>query len=217
LDKSGVWFTVVGVAEGILTWDLSDRMLPAAYLPYPHIPEREPRLFIRTAGDPALVAPSARTVINAFDPSMAVLGMRTMTEIHYEALSRQETLADLLAVLGGIALLLAATGVSGVLSYFVSQRTYEIGIRAALGADRRSLVRLFVRQGMAMTMGGTVLGLAGAWALTRVVRGRLHEVSPTDPLSFAGAALLLIGIVLIASYFPARRAASVDPLVAIRE
>jgi ABC-type antimicrobial peptide transport system permease subunit len=148
---------------------------------------------------------------------MAVLGMRTMTEIHYEALSRQETLADLLAVLGGIALLLAATGVSGVLSYFVSQRTYEIGIRAALGADRRSLVRLFVRQGMAMTMGGTVLGLAGAWALARVVRGRLHEVSPTDPLSFAGAALLLIGIVLIASYFPARRAASVDPLVAIRE
>ena len=216
-DRNGVWFTVVGVAEGILTWDLSNRILPAAYLPYPYIPEREPRLLLRTAGDPALVAPSVRAAINAFDPAMAVLGMRTMTEIHYDALSRQETLADLLAVLGGIALLLAATGVYGVLSYFVSQRKYEIGIRAALGADRRSLVRLFVRQGMSMTLGGTVLGLAGASALARVLRGRLHEVSPTDPVSFAGAALLLVGIAVVASYLPGRRAASVDPLVAIRE
>jgi putative ABC transport system permease protein len=120
-------------------------------------------------------------------------------------------------MLGGIALLLGATGVYGVLSCLVSQRTHEIGIRAALGADRRTLIGLFVRPGMVMTLVGIVLGLAGAWGLARLVRGMLHDVSATDPLSFAGVALVLIGVALLATYLPARRAAAVDPLIAIRE
>jgi ABC-type antimicrobial peptide transport system permease subunit len=147
---------------------------------------------------------------------MPIVGMQTMTDIHHDALSRQQTLASLLTVLGGIALLLGAAGVYGVLAYFVSLRTQEIGIRAALGADRSRLVRFFVRQGLTVTLVGIGVGLAGAWALSRVVRGRLHEVSPTDPVSFAGAAALLMVVGLLASYLPARRAAAVDPLTAIR-
>jgi predicted permease len=215
-DPEDRWFTIVGISGDILTWDLSNRPQPTAYVPYAHLPGREPRLFVRAAGDPALLIQPARAAIHAIDPGMPIVGMQTMTDIHHDALSRQQTLASLLTVLGGIALLLGAAGVYGVLAYFVSLRTQEIGIRAALGADRSRLVRFFVRQGLTVTLVGIGVGLAGAWALSRVVRGRLHEVSPTDPVSFAGAAALLLVVGLLASYLPARRAAAVDPLTAIR-
>jgi putative ABC transport system permease protein len=211
------WLTVVGVSDDILTWDLSNRPLPTAYIPYSHAPEREPSLFIRTSGNPALLASSARAAIHAFDSTLPILDLRTMTDVHYLALSRHQTLAWLFAVLGGIALFLGATGVYGVLSYFVSQRTHEIGVRAALGADRRTLVRLFVRQGLTMTLAGIGLGVVGALGLARVVRGQLHDVAATDPGSLAGVAVLLIGIGFLATYIPARRAAAVDPLIAIRD
>jgi predicted permease len=216
-DKGDVWFTVVGVSEDILTWDLSNRPLPSAYVPYANAPAREPGLFIRASGDPSLVARPARAAIRALEPALPILDMLTMTDVHYLTLSRNRTLAWLFVALAAVALLLGAAGVYGVLSYFVSQRTYEIGIRAALGADPATLVRLFVRQGMAMTLAGIVLGLAGAWVLARVVRGQLYEVSATDPHSLASVALLLSGIGFLASYVPARRAAAVDPLIAIRE
>jgi ABC-type antimicrobial peptide transport system permease subunit len=150
------------------------------------------------------------------DPTRPLPDVRTMTEVHHQALSRMQTLASLFMVVGGIALILGATGVYGLLSYFVSQRTYEIGIRAALGADRRALVGFFVRQGMTVAFVGIALGVAGAWALARVVRGLLHEVDPTDPLSLSGAALVLTAVAFLATYVPARRAANVDPLIAIR-
>jgi putative ABC transport system permease protein len=216
VDKNAGWFTIVGVSDDILTWDVSDRPQPIAYVPYAHVPVGEPGLFIRASGDPSVLAPSVRAAIHAMDPTQPLLDVRTMTEVHRQALSRMQTLAALFVVVGGIALFLGATGVYGVLSYFVSQRTYEIGIRAALGADRRTLVSLFVRQGMTMAFAGIALGMAGAWALARVVRGLLHEVDPTDPLSFAGAALVLAAVGFLATYVPARRAANVDPLIAIR-
>lgn len=200
----------------ILTWEVSNRPQPTAYVPYAHVPVGAPGLFIRASGDPSLLLASVRAAIHALDPTQPLPDVRSMTEVHREALSRIQTLASLFVVVGGIALLLGATGVYGVLSYFVSQRTYEIGIRAALGADRRRLVSLFVRQGMTMAFAGIGLGIAGAWALARVVRGLLHEVDPTDPLSFAGAALVLAAVGFLATYVPARRAADVDPLIAIR-
>jgi putative ABC transport system permease protein len=212
-----IWFTIVGVSDDILNWDLSDRPIPTAYVPHVYVPVREPALFIRTAGDPTLVARPARAAIFAAEPTLPTLDVSTMTEVHHAALSRNRTLASLFVVLGAIALLLGATGVYGVLSYFVSLRTHEIGIRAALGADRRMLVGLFVRRGLSITLVGVAFGLAGAWALARVVRGQLHDVSATDPLTFAGVALLLMLVGLLATYLPARRAAAVDPLVAIRE
>jgi putative ABC transport system permease protein len=216
-DEDGRWFTVVGVSDDILTWDLSDRPQPTAYLPYAHVAVREPRLLIRADGEPSRLAPSIRTAIHEFDSTLPILDVRTMTEVHYAALARTEMLASLFVALGVIALVLGAAGVYGVLSYFVSHRTQEIGIRAALGADRGALVRLFVRRGMLLTVIGIACGLMGAWALSRVVRGRLHDVSASDPTSFTGVTVLLLAVGLVASYLPARRAAHVDPLTAIRE
>jgi putative ABC transport system permease protein len=213
----GTWFTVVGVSEGILTWDVSNRVLPAAYLPYSHLPLREPGLFVRTSGEPALLTPAARAAVHDVDPAIPVLGVQTMTDVHYDALSRNRTLAWVLAAVSGMALALGALGVYGVLSNRVSQRAHEIGIRAALGADRGRLIRLFVGQGMVLTMAGVAIGVPGALGLARVVRGRLYEVSAADPLTFCAVALLLAATGLLATYLPARRAAAVDPLQVIRE
>ncbi len=216
-DSSGVWFTVIGVSRDISNWNLSDRPLPTAYLPYPHAPVADPRLLIRTAGDTVFTEGSARTAIHAADPALLVFGVESMDEVHRLAFWRQELLGLLLTTFGVIAMLLAAVGVYGVLSYLVSQRTREIGVRMALGADRRDVVRLIVWQGMALVLGGVGLGLAGAFAATRIIRRQLYEVSATDPVSFAGVAVLLISVGLVASYAPAHRAAGVDPIASLRD
>jgi predicted permease len=216
-DSSGVWFTVIGVSRDISNWNLSDRPLPTAYLPYPHAPVADPRLVIRTAGDTVFTEGSARTAIHAADPALLVFGVESMDEVHRFAFWRQELLGLLLTTFGAIAMLLAAVGVYGVLSYLVSQRTREIGVRMALGADRRDVVRLIVWQGMALVLGGVGLGLAGAFAATRIIRRQLYEVSATDPVSFAGVALLLASVGLVASYAPAYRAAGVDPIASLRD
>jgi putative ABC transport system permease protein len=207
---------VVGVSENILNWDISDRPQPTAYVPYPHVPDRDPLVLLRTVSDPAVAAQAARAAVNEAAPGTPVLGVLTMTEVHHMALERNQTLASLFAALGGIALLLGAIGVYGVLSYFVTERTVEIGIRAALGADARSLVRMFVRQGLAAAAIGLALGLPAAWAVARVLRGRLYNISPPDPLIFSAVTLLLLLAAFTAAYVPARRAAAVDPLVALR-
>ena len=211
------WFTVVGVSENILNWDLSDRPLPTAYVPYPHVVDRDPRLLVRTAGDPAAAAPPLRAAINEASPSTPILNVSTMTEVHRMALGRHVTLARLFGGLGGIAMVLGAVGVYGVLSYFVSQRTAEIGIRAALGADPRSLVALFVKQGVVVAGIGLAVGVPAAWVVARVIRGRVYNVSPPDALIFAGVSALLLAVAFVAAYVPARRAAAVDPLVALRQ
>jgi putative ABC transport system permease protein len=215
--EPGDWFTIAGVSDDILTWDVSDRPLATAYVPYSLAPVRTPDLFIRSAGEPSGIARSARAALQEVQAGVPVTGIRTMTEVHRLALARQGTLASLFTAVSAIALLLCATGVYGVLSWFVSQRTSEIGIRAALGADRRALIRLFVRQGMILVFEGIALGLAGAWALARLIRGRLYDVSATEPVRFVMLALLLAAVALVAIYVPARRAATVDPLVAIRD
>jgi predicted permease len=214
--ESDTWFTVVGVSESILNWDISDRPQPTAYVPIAHVPANEPYVFLRTIGDPRVAAQPARTAIHDASPDTPIIGVLTMTEVHYMALSRHQTLGRLFAVLGAIALVLGAAGVYGVLSYFVTQRTVEIGIRAALGADARSLVRMFVRQGMTLTAIGLALGVPGAWAVAWVLRGRLYNVSPPDVWIFAGVMLVLAAVAFVAAWLPSRRAASVDPLVALR-
>jgi predicted permease len=216
-DTGATWFTVVGVSNDILSWDVSNRPLPTAYLPYAYLPAREPRVLLRTSGEPSRLATTIRATVHAADASITVIDVQTMTGLHYLALSRNQTLALLFTALGVIALVLGATGVYGVLSYFVSERTYEIGVRAALGADRRMLIGLFMRQGMALVLTGIVLGGVGAWAMARVVRGQLHGVSATDPLSFGGVAMLMLAVGLAATYVPARRAAQVDPMSALRD
>ncbi len=216
-DPSGVWFTVIGISRDVSNWDLSNRPLPSAYLPYSHVAAADPRVLIRTTGDPMLTAGPARAAIRAADPALPVFAVQSMAEVHRLSFWRQELLGLLLTIFGAIAMLLAVVGVYGVMSYVTSQRTREIGVRMALGAERRDVVRLIVWEGMALILGGIGLGLAGAFGAMRVIRGQLYEVSPSDPFSFAGVALLLAGVGLVASYAPAYRAAGVDPVASLRD
>jgi putative ABC transport system permease protein len=133
-----------------------------------------------------------------------------------ESLGTQRLSMTLLATLASLALILAAVGIYGVMSYTVSQRTHEIGIRLAIGAQPRDVFRLVLGHGMTLTLIGVVVGLMGAFGLTRLMTGMLFSVEPTDPATFAGIAVLLIGVALVACYLPGRRATRVDPLVALR-
>jgi putative ABC transport system permease protein len=157
-----------------------------------------------------------REQVLAIDKDQPVSKVRTMDEVMDSSVSAPRFRTLLLALFGVAALLLAAIGIYGVMSYAVSQRTREIGIRMALGAAQPEVIKLVLRQGLALTLAGLGLGLLGALGLTRLLSGMLYEVRPTDPLTFAGVALLLTAISLLANYIPARRATKVDPMVALR-
>ncbi|HSC26729.1 MAG TPA: ABC transporter permease [Vicinamibacterales bacterium] len=216
-DPDGIWYTVIGVSGDIANWDLSDRPVPTAYLPYAHDAVNDPRVVIRTAGDPSHVVGPARAAIHAVDATLPISEVQSMSEIHRAAFWRQQTFGTLLAIFGGLGVLLAAIGLYGVLSFLVSQRRREIGIRMALGAGRREVVGWVVRQGAVLMLPGLCIGLAGAFAASRLLRGFLYHVTATDPFSFAAVALALSAVGLLASYVPARRAAEMDPVTAMRE
>ena len=171
---------------------------------------------VRSAGDPELLIGSVRNEITAVNKDIPVFSVQTMTERIDVQIAADRMIAVLLSVFGGGALLLASIGIYGVMGYSVAQRTHEIGIRIALGAEQRDILKLIVKQGMVLVVIGAGVGLILALALTRVLQSLLFGVSATDPLTFAAVVLLLVGVALLACYLPARRAAKVDPLVALR-
>jgi putative ABC transport system permease protein len=173
-------------------------------------------LIMRTANDPVSLLPALRNEIRALNKDVPVFAVRTMSEHIGGQLAADRMIAVLLSIFGVAALLLAAIGIYGVIGYSVAQRTHEIGIRLALGAERRDIFKLIVGHGLILTLVGTVLGLGLALTLTRVLKNLLFGVSATDPLTFTVIALLLIAVALLACYLPARRATKVDPLVALR-
>jgi putative ABC transport system permease protein len=215
-DRSGTWFVVIGVMRDVYNSDIDEGPVPSVYVPYPYRPATNTGLTIRTTGDSALLAASVRQAVQAADPQLPIFDLRTMEEVRLAGFWRHRLLGSMFSIFGAAALLLAVTGVYGVLSYVVSQRVHEIGVRMALGAERRDVVGLVVRHGLSLTVTGVVFGLIGAFAVTRVLRAQLYGVSPTDPLSFAGLATALMLVGFLASYLPARRAAAVDPMVALR-
>jgi putative ABC transport system permease protein len=212
------WFTVIGVLADFRHFHGTDtnRVSPAAYVPYPHEPALNTGLTIRVGGDPARITQAVREQIRQSDPALPVFQMRTMEENRRRSFWQYGVFGWMFSIFGFIALALASVGVYGVLSYAVSQRTQEIGVRVALGAERRDVLRLIIGQGLKLAAVGVVVGLAGAFAVTPVIRTLLYNVTPTDPLSFAGVAAFLIGVATAASYIPARRALRVDPIVALR-
>jgi putative ABC transport system permease protein len=210
------WITIVGVVPDFRDNGFNDDLQPGAYLPYPYLATRSTGLTIRTALDPAQATARVREEIRASDPELPMYEVYTMEQVRQQGFWEFRFFGGMFSVFGGIALFLAAIGVYGVLSYSVSQRVREIGVRVALGAQRRHVLRLIVGQGLSLALTGVGCGLLGAFAVTRVIRTLLYNVSPTDPVSFGVIAFLLTAVAWLASFLPANRAMAVDPLEALR-
>ncbi len=212
------WFTVVGiVADFRHQQPESDQpMDPAAYVPYSFEPTPNTGLTIRVAGDPATITAAAREAIRASDPALPVFQVMTMEGLRQQSYWQDRLFGIMFSIFGAIALVLASVGVYGMLSYSVSQRTQEIGVRMALGAGRSDVMRLIVGHGLKLAGIGVALGIAGAIGAAMQIRSVLFNVQPTDPVSLAGVAAFLTLTAMAASYVPARRAMAVDPLVALR-
>jgi putative ABC transport system permease protein len=214
------WLTIVGVVADVRQMGMEVAVKAEMYVPYRQIkshPWYTPRdLVIRTTGNPENLVAGVRQEIRAVDPALPVSNITTMEELLGQESGSRRLGMLLLTAFAGLALLLAALGIYGVLSYFVAQQTPEIGVRLALGAQQRDILGLVIGKGLAWTFAGVAIGSAAALALTRLMAGLLFGVSAADPLTFALVAGLLTGVALLACYLPARRAAKVDPLVALR-
>jgi len=210
------WLTIAGVVADIHNSRLDSTPLPQMYVPLAQTPVHSMALVIRTAADPSSVIPAVRAQLFALDPNQPLYDVRTMQERVNAAVSQPRFQSVLLAVFAGLALLLALIGTYGVVSRSVTQRTHEIGIRMSLGAVPASVLMLVLREGILLAGIGTVLGLAGAWAVRQVLSGLLYGVLPSDPATYIGASILVFGATVSACYFPALRAAHVDPVTALR-
>jgi putative ABC transport system permease protein len=218
-NAASPWLTVVGVVGDVRQEGLSNAPLPEFYTPFTQAHARMARLrvlAVRTTGDPLALAGAIKSAIWAIDRDQTIYEVQTMDAIVAKWLAPRRFNLVLLGVFAAFALVLAGVGIYGVISYTVTQRTKEIGVRMALGASRLDIVRLVVRQGMLLTAAGIALGLAASLALTRFIAGFLFEVRAYDPLTLIGVTLLLTAVACFACWLPARRAAKVDPLIALR-
>ncbi|HXJ88072.1 MAG TPA: ABC transporter permease [Candidatus Binatia bacterium] len=216
LPAKDPWQTVVGVVGRVKQDSLDSNPRIAFYVAHSQFPSRAMTVAFRGRTDPAAILSATKNELRSLDPDLPMYYVRTMDERVNESLARQRFSMLLLGVFAVVALALATIGIYGVMSYLVNQGTRELGIRIALGASRRSILSLVVQHGMALVFSGVVIGLAAAFLLTRLMRSLLFGVEATDPITFAGIALLLAMIALLATYIPAQRAARIDPLISLR-
>jgi predicted permease len=207
---------IVGVVGDIKDLDLDMVPRPALYVPYSQNPRNYMGVVLRAAGEPMALTGAARDEVMKIDPALPVSNLKTVERMIHEVTSPKRIMTAMMGVFAGIALLLAGVGLYAVMAYAVSQRTHEIGIRMTMGARARDVMRLVTGQGMKLTIAGLTLGIAGAFALTRVMEPLLYGVTPTDPLTFILISMSLVSVALLACWIPARRATRVDPMIALR-
>jgi putative ABC transport system permease protein len=217
LNSDEAWLSVVGVVKDVRQFELDIDPKPQVYFNYAQMPYFAPRdLVVRTSGDPLLLAAAVRDEVWAVDKDQPVSNVSTMEAILAYSVARERFNMLLLAIFAAVALALAAVGIYGVMSYSVTQRTHEIGVRMALGATSSDVLKLVVGQGARLVSVGVAIGLGSAFALTRLMESLLFGVSATDPATFAVISIVLVAVAMLASYIPARRATKVDPMIALR-
>lgn len=215
-ESKAPWITIAGVVGNIKTKGVDQPDEPHLYIPILQNPPYAMAVYVKTAGNPAGLAQSIRQEVQAVDPNLPLFGEQTMDQLLATSLGQRRFAMQVVGLFGVLALLMAAIGIYGVMAYSVTQRTREIGIRLALGASTSSILRWLLNQGMRLTLIGVAVGLIGAVALTRLLRGLLFGVSSTDVVTFVVLTILLAAVSFLACYIPAQRATKVDPLVALR-
>ena len=216
VNKAPNWREIVGVIGDVKHLALDSDPKPEMYFPFAQFPSFFMTLVMRTSGDPLNLVAAARSEVLAVKNDQPISNVHTMEELLSNSIAQRRFNMLLLSIFAGVALLLAAVGIYGVMSYSVAQRTHELGVRMALGAQTSHVLALVVKQGMTLALAGVGIGLAAAFALTRILASLLYGVSATDPLTFSVIALLLASVAFVACYLPARRATKVDPMVALR-
>jgi putative ABC transport system permease protein len=212
----GLDFTIMGVVGDVRQISPDQPARPEVYLSSLRKPGQEMSFIVRTEGDPERLATAVTRAIRAADPEQPVFGIMSMEKLLANATAERRFSMFLLLLFAGLALMLSSVGIYGVMAYTTTQRRHEIGIRMALGAKSTDVLGLVLGQGMRLVAIGVVLGLAGAWVLSRVVASQLYGITSRDPLTYVAVALLLGGVALLATYLPARRATQVDPMLALR-
>lgn len=216
--RGGPVYTIVGVAADARYSGVRGKMPAVLYTPYSQMPAPVSNLVfeVRLAGDPQAVVPEVRSAIRGLDPALALAGVKLQADVDAEHFGPQRMFAALSGFFGLLGLLLAAIGLEGTMAYAVARRTGEIGIRMALGARRGQVLAAVLRETLGLTLAGVAAGLLGAWAASRLLAGQLYGVAPTDPATFAAAAVLMLAAAALAGGWPALRAARVDPMLALR-
>ncbi len=215
-ENPNPWREVVGVVADVKLNGVDQATPMQAYLPLEQEPARSLALVVRTTGKPLQLGSAAEQAIHSIDRNLPVFSIRSLDQVFGSSIQRQRLLMTLLSGISGLALILAAIGIYGVIAYNVAHRTQEIGVRMALGAQQKDVLRLILKQGLKVTLAGAVLGLIGAFTLTRWLEALLFRIEPTDGITLVAVTLLVVGVALIACWVPARRAMRVDPMTALR-
>ncbi len=210
------WTTIMGVAANARTESLENARVPQIYLSVYQKGAKHLAIFLRGKLNTAAIPEQVREQVQSIDSTLPVFGAELLTQTVSGSLAQRRFTLEMVGLFALTALFLAAIGIYGVISYIVTERTHEIGIRLALGASRSNILRMLLRQGLRLAIAGAALGLVGAVIVSHLMAGLLYGVRPTDPLTFAGVGFLFLGVALLACYFPARRAMRVDPMIALR-
>jgi len=213
---SKTWITIVGVVADARTESLANASVPLIYLSLYQETPKELAIFLRGDLNASAIPKEVQAMVQSVDPELPVYGAQTLDDAVSASLEQRRFSMAIVATFAITALLLAALGIYGVISYIVSERTQEIGIRLALGARQGTILQMVLRQGLGLAMAGAGLGLVGSVIVSQLMAGLLYGVRPTDPLTFVGVTLVLTGVALAACYIPARRAMRVDPMIALR-